>query len=338
MTIHPITLRSHAKDGLHALDDFLAIIKGRFQQADLSIFQQFAPSPAGGGHQFLRALWREAESRGLKVENNSISRTTRACLFNSFNFDERRLRRLRRASVLYVHRVDGPIDVYRGHDDGVDRRIWQISQEFADKTIFQSRYSLEKHLELGMEFKNPQVVTNAVDPAIFQVQGREPFSRQRKTRLIAVSWSDNPRKGAPVYAWLDEHLDWERFEFTFVGRSPLKFKNIRVVAPVPSNELAHILRQHDLYITASQNDPCSNSLLEALSCGNPAIYLKSGGHPEIAKQAGLGFDSAEEIPALLEQLAADYETYQSQIDIPSIQTVTSQYLQVLGLSDTPCKP
>jgi glycosyltransferase involved in cell wall biosynthesis len=149
--------------------------------------------------------------------------------------------------------------------------------------------------------------------------------------LIATSWSNNPKKGASVYAWLDEHLDWERFEFTFVGRSPVQFKNIQMVSPVPSEKLAEILRQNDLYLTASQHDPCSNSLLEALSCGVPALYLKSGGHPEIVKKAGLGFDSAEEIPALLNRLIDDYETYQSQIDIPSIQVVTTHYLKTLEL-------
>lgn len=316
----------------------LEVLAGSFRRADVAIFHEFAPPPTGGGHQFLRGLRREFELRNLKVENNVLSKTTRACLFNSFNFDENRLRRLYRKSILYVHRVDGPIDIYRGRDEGVDRHIWQVNQDFADKTIFQSQYSLTRHLELGMEFKKPIVVLNAVDPTIFHAKGRTPFSRKRKTRLIAASWSDNPRKGASVYAWLDEHLDWERFEFTFVGRSPVKFKNIRMVAPVPSIELAQILRQQDLYITASQDDPCSNSLLEALSCGNPAVYLKSGGHPEIVKQAGLGFDSAEEIPTLLEQLAAEYETYQCRIEVPSIHAVASQYLQILGLSNMLCKP
>jgi glycosyltransferase involved in cell wall biosynthesis len=324
-------LRHLASGGFHALDDFWTLAKSRFQYSDLSIFHQFAPPPSGGGHQFLRALWREVEAFGLRVENNSISHVTRACLFNSFNFDEYRLHRLHRDSVLYVHRVDGPIDVYRGQNDGVDQHIWQVNQKFADKTIFQSRYSLEKHLELGLEFKQPVVVLNAVNPDIFNPKERQTFSCERKIRLIATSWSDNPRKGAPVYAWLDEHLNWKHFEFTFVGRSPVRFKNINIIAPVPSDKLAEHLRRHDVYITASQDDPCSNSLLEALSCGLPALYLKSGGHPEIVKEAGLGFASAEEIPDLLEKLVSDYKTYQAQIKIPSIHSVASQYLQILGL-------
>jgi glycosyltransferase involved in cell wall biosynthesis len=338
MKAFPYTVRSAMRYSAHTLGDFITLLKSRFEQASLSIFHQFAPPPSGGGHQFLRALWHEIEARGLKVENNRISHTTSACLFNSFNFDENRLRRLRRDSVLYVHRVDGPIDVYRGRNEGVDQHICQVNQTFADKTIFQSHYSLKKHLELGLEFKNPQVVINAVNLDIFHAQGREPFSQERKIRIVAASWSDNPQKGASVYAWLDQHLDWERFEFTFIGRSPVQFENIHMIAPVPSDKLAEYLRQHDLYLTASQNDPCSNSLLEALSCGCPALYLKSGGHPEIVKQAGLGFDSAEEIPALLDKLMIGYETYQAQIEVPSIHSVASQYLQILGLSETPCKP
>lgn len=312
-------------------DDFSAVIVGLFCSADLSIFHEFEPPPSGGGHQFLRAFWKQAEVNGLRVENNRISRTTRACLLNSFNFSERRLSLTRRSSILYVHRVDGPIDVYRGRDDGVDKNIHDVNLKFADKTIFQSQYSLEKHLSLGMEFKNPTIILNAADPEIFHSRDRVAFSRNRKTRLIASSWSDNVNKGVTVYQWLDEHLDWERFEMTFVGRSPVKFKNICMIPAVDSYRMAELFRAHDIYITASKNDPCSNSLVEALSCGLPAIYLQSGGHPEIVKQAGAGFESAEQIPEMLSTLVAGYKSFQSQISIPSIQEVSTTYLKVLGL-------
>lgn len=324
-----------ARQGLKRLSqaarDYAVRLASQFASADLSIFHEFEPPPMGGGHQFLRAFWRQAEAGGLKVENNRISRTTRACLFNSFNFDAHRLERLKRNSVLYVHRVDGPIDVYRGRDEGVDRGIRAVNQRFADKTIFQSRYSLEKHLELGLEFRNPVVIMNAADPEIFQTQGRVEFSRKRKTRLIASSWSDNVNKGAPVYQWLDEHLDWDRYEMTFVGRSPVTFKNIRMIPAVDSYRMAELFRDHDIYITASKNDPCSNSLIEALTCGLPAIHLQSGGHPEIVKKAGAGFEAAEQIPEALNKIVNDYESFQSRISVPSIQQTTEEYLKVLEL-------
>ncbi len=326
-----ITKNSLIQNAQFELDTLWSRVSSVIRAADLSIFHEFTPPPTGGGHQFLRAFWGAAEANGLKVENNSISHTTRACLMNSFNFDERRIRRLRRDSVLYVHRVDGPIDTYRGRNDGVDRNIWRVNREMADKSIFQSHYSLEKHLQLGLEFKNPVVILNAVDEEIFNLHGRLAFSREGKTRLIASSWSDNINKGAPVYQWLDEHLDWERYEFTFVGRSPIQFRNIRMIPPVDSQQMAELFRQHDIYLTGSKNDPCSNSLIEALNCGLPAIFLQSGGHPEIVQEAGFGFNEAEEIPALAGRLVDEYELRQAKIALPSLREVCAKYLKILEL-------
>jgi glycosyltransferase involved in cell wall biosynthesis len=308
-----------------------AALQANFQRADLSLFHEFVPPPAGGGHQFMRALWAESEKRGFKVENNTISPRTRACLFNAFNFDADRLRRMRREGVVYVHRIDGPVGIIRGRDEGIDQHIWRVNHEFADKSILQSQYSLQKHLDLGLEFKNPVIMINAADPTIFYRPEQASFDPNQKIRLMASSWSDNRKKGADVYAWLDEHLDWNRYEFTFFGNSPVKFKNIRQIAAVPSRELADALRGHAIYLTASQDDPCSNSLIEALTCGLPAVFLKSGGHPEIVGQGGLGFEAAEEIPGLLEKIVAEYAAFRARIHVPTIQDVVDLYLQTLEL-------
>lgn len=303
-----------------------------FRHCDIAIFHEFAPPPAGGGHQFLRALKREWERRGFRVEVNSVSGTTRACLLNSFNFDADRFRFLRRAGCRTVHRVDGPLAVYRGMDDGTDRRIAEWNREFAEGTIFQSRFSLEAHAKLGLVFRDPVVISNAADPEIFFPPERRSNPEGRKLRVISASWSDNRNKGAETYEWLDRNLDFSRVEYTFVGRLPTAMQNIRVVSPVPSLELADLLRGHDVYLTASRNDPCSNSLIEALSCGLPAIHLKSGGHPEIAGEAGLGFEKAEDVPALLDRMAAEIEDFRRKICVPRIEDVADRYLAVLGLA------
>lgn len=325
---HPFSILRAARRRLALKAD---LARARQSESDISIFHEFAPPPAGGGHQFMRALWVEFERRGFRVEGNTISRTTSACLFNSFNFDDARLAAFRRPGCRMVHRVDGPIGVYRGFDDGTDARIADINRKFANATIFQSRYSLGKHQELGLEFKSPVVIPNAPDPAIFSAAGRLLFDTGRKTRLISVSWSDNINKGAPVYQWLDENLDWSRFEYTFIGRSPVTFKHIRMINPVASADLASELRQHDIYITASKNDPCSNSLLEALACGLPVIYLNSGGHPELAGDAGLGFEAPEEICQLLTNIISNYSSFQSRIQVPAIADIAGRYLEVLGI-------
>jgi glycosyltransferase involved in cell wall biosynthesis len=300
--------------------------------ADISIFHWPHRPPYGGSNQFLLALRSELARRGWNVQPNVISGRTRACILNAFAFDVERLRRMRRPHCRIIHRVDGPVSTYRGTDDGTDRRIYTINSEFADVTIFQSQYSLEAHRAMGLKLKVPVVIMNAVDPRFFYTVNQRVSLRDRKVRLISTSWSDNPNKGATTYKWLDEHLDWDRFEYTFVGRTQVKFKRIRYVPAVPSKELGELLRQHDIYITASLHDPCSNALLEALACGLPALHANSGGHPEIVGDAGFGFSSAEEIPALLDHLLDEYEERRQRIAIPTLAEVADQYLSAMACS------
>jgi len=300
----------------------------RNDRADLAVFHEFHPPPYGGGNQFLLALVGELERRGLDVERNCVSGRTPACLYNSFNFDFDRLRRFWRADVRMVHRVDGPIGVYRGFDDGTDARIASINA-LANVTILQSEFSRAKHEELGIALRNPIVVHNTVDPAIFHppVEGVGPGER---LRVIATSWSANPRKGGDVLGWLDDNLDSDAFEVTFAGNTELSFGRINVVAPLPSGELAELLRAHDVYLATSRDDPCSNALLEGLACGLPAAFLRSGGHPELVGDAGLGFDAPEELPAVLSKLRDELVERRARIAVPTLQEVADRYLEALA--------
>jgi len=230
-----------------------------------------------------------------------------------------------------VHRVDGPVGAYRGFDDGTDARIAAINAELADATILQSRYSLARHAELGIELRKPKVVANTVDPAIFHPPDtREPLDG-RPLRVIAASWSQNPRKGADVLDWLDRNLDPADATVTFVGQAARPSERIRQVGPLDSHGVARALREHDVYLAASHDDPCSNALLEALACGLPAVYRASGGHPELVGDAGVPFDAPEDVPDALVSLAADLDGYRSHIEVPSLAAVADAYLRVLGL-------
>jgi glycosyltransferase involved in cell wall biosynthesis len=305
-------------------------IRGWVLQPQISLFHEFRPPPYGGANQFFLALRDQLQQRGYKVSDNVIASKTKSCLLNSFAFDVNLLRKLNRATCKIVHRVDGPVGTYRGTDHQVDERVAQLNQEFADATVFQSNYSLQANTALGLVFKNPTVVLNAADPKIFK-RKTHSFNPNKKIKIIASSWSDHPNKGGPVYKWLDTQLDWTRFEFTFVGRTKFEFQNIRSLPAVPSPELAKLLQQHDIYITASLHESCSNALIEALTVGLPAIYVQSGGNYEIVKQAGFGFTDKIEIPSLLQTLVDEYETLQAQISIPTLDGVVDQYLSAMGV-------
>jgi glycosyltransferase involved in cell wall biosynthesis len=335
VAVQPRSIVRAARRAGRAVDRRFALerdwLRTRHGRADLALFHEFAPPPSGGGHQFLRALVRELEARGLHVEQQRISEGTTACLFNSFNFDFARLRRFSARGARMVHRVDGPIGVYRGFDDGTDERIARINAELASATVLQSRFSLEKHRELGIELRDPVVVPNAVDAAIFHPpKAREPVEG-RRVRVVATSWSDNPRKGGDALAWLDRELDHTRYEVTFAGRSSARHEHVALVGPLDSNALADLLRTQDVYVAPSYDDPCSNALLEALACGLPAVYRDSGGHPELVGDGGLPFRADDELGDVLDRLVAELDVRRAAISTHSIAWVADRYLEVLGL-------
>lgn len=299
-------------------------------QLRVGIWHRFFKPPYGGGNQFMTALSEAMRQRGVDVIQNELNPTIDVYLLNSIHFDvERFLELSQRCTVRVVHRIDGPIHLIRGFDREKDELCFSLNARLAAATVLQSAWTLQRIVEMGYQPVNPVIIHNAVDPTIFHRRGRIAFDRRRKIRLISTSWSDNPRKGGATYKWLEQNLDWDRFEYTFVGRLSEPLERAHHIQPIPSEELADLLRQHDIYITASRNDPCSNALIEALACGLPAVYLNDGGHPELVSYGGLPFSDQQEIPALLERLADNYQTFQNLIVTPDLDTVAGKYLMLL---------
>jgi glycosyltransferase involved in cell wall biosynthesis len=295
----------------------------------MSLWHEFHKPPYGGGNQFMLALRGALERMGVEVSINRSGPAIDVHLCNSLWFDvDALISENRRRPVRMLHRIDGPVSLYRGVDRAEDDRIFEANARFASATILQSDWCYERLVEMGYRPVNPFIIRNAVDGAVFHSRGRAPFDRRRKTRLIASSWSDNVRKGGSMYRRLDESLDWERYEFTFVGRTQETFSHIKHVPAVGSEELAALHRAHDVYVTCSQNDPCSNALIEALSSGLPAVYLAQGGHPELVAEAGLGFSTIEEAPGLLDRVVTDYELFQRMITADDIDSVARKYVAI----------
>lgn len=227
-----------------------------------------------------------------------------------------------------IHRIDGPVTLYRGEGRDEDERIFELNQQFASATVFQSAYSFKQSYGLGFKAVSPVIIHNSVNDTIFNATGRVPYEEGRKIRLVSSAWSDNPRKGGAFLKWLDGHLDWNRFEYTFIGRVKEEFENIKHVQAVPSEELANYLRRHDMYLSVSLHEPCSNALLEALACGLPALYRNDGGNPELVSFGGLPFTDEKDVLEKLDRLALHINSFQRLISIRSIAAITSRYIDL----------
>ena len=302
----------------------------RHKRFRVGLWHRFFAPPYGGGNQFMLALRKALVRRGVSVVDNQLRDDVDVYLLNSIHFDvEEFLEFSKHHRLRVVHRIDGPIHLIRGFDREKDELCFELNQRFATATVLQSTWTYQRIAEMAYQPVKPVIIRNAVDPDVFHSKGRLPFKPGRKLRVIATSWSNNARKGGPIYKWLESHLDWDRFEFTFVGNLSVPFDRIRTIPAVPSQKLAEILRQHDVYITASQNDPCSNAVIEALACGLPVLYRNDGGHPELVGYGGIPFVEREEIIPKLEQLADHYEMYQRLITVSNMDDVVDKYLTLL---------
>jgi glycosyltransferase involved in cell wall biosynthesis len=282
----------------------------------VNILFQFIEGPWGGGNQFLKALWSYFKKTKIYSER---AEDAQVIFFNGYPFNSEYLfdsiinLKKKEPGRIVVHRVDGPISYIRGRDRIIDGIVSKFNRYFVDGTIFQSNWCMKHNKEgFAIDSNYETVIYNAPDNEIFNRTGKAQLN-SRKVKLIASSWSSNWRKGFKVYQFLDENLDFSKYELTFIGNSPIDFQNIKQMKPVPNIELARILKEHDIFITASQSDPCSNSLIEALSCGLPAVVLNDGGHPELVGGGGELFNGSADILGQITKVAHNYSHYQSHI-------------------------
>ena len=281
--------------------------------------------PRGGGNQFLKLLREQFIKMGVYTELQNAD----VVLFNSYqDMDAVINAKIKYPGKVFIHRVDGPIRLYNNMQDKRDNIVNITNSYIADGTVFQSQWSREKNYSLGLQpNKYETIIYNCADDSIFNTRYLSEVSKCKdKIKIIAASWSSNIKKGFKVYQYLDEHLDWDQYEMTFVGNSPIEFCNIKHIKPLDSFQLAKKLKESDIYISASQSDPCSNSVIEALSCGLPVLCYNDGGHPELVKKGGLLFDRQEEIPLLLEKVVDNYNEYQNGIAVSSPKFIAELYL------------
>ena len=288
------------------------------------ILFSFRQGPWGGSNSFLTGLRDHLAATGSWADTPAGADVV---IFDSFNDAKAVIAWKRRLpEVAFVHRVNGPISRYRGRDLHVDRLIHALSEEIADGVIFQSDYSRSSNIALGMRPARSTVVHNAArDDIFFRPPARTP--RTGKVHIVISSWSPHPNKGFDVYSHIDSNLDFDRFEVTFIGKSPVAFKRITCIPPQESSALAGMLRSGDLFLTASRHESCSNAILEAIACGLPVLALRSGSSPELVAGAGRLFSGTGDVIEAIDAIAAERDRLAAGLGRRSLADAAGSYLQ-----------
>ena len=269
----------------------------------MHILYDFKDHPWGGGNQFLSALRRHFIHQGIYETDSGQADII---LFNSIDLIASlpAIRKINPQAV-FIHRMDGVFRLHRKTTGVTQDKISYLANRFiSDATVFQSVWSMENHIRYGFPKQSDYIVIlNAPDTDIFtpksisnydsvgcakgllaaqtNIDSPVPDAHNRIVKLVASSWSTNPKKGFDILQYLDEHLDFDQIEMSFIGHSPVKFKHIKMLGPMRSADLSKALQASDLYVSAVEDDTCSNALLEALACGLSCVARRSGANPEI---------------------------------------------------------
>ena len=89
------------------------------------------------------------------------------------------------------------------------------------------------------------------------------------------------------------------------------------------------MKKCDIFITATENDTCSNSLLEGLSCGLPVIGLNSGGTPELINKGGEIYSDRVELIPLIDKVSDNIDSYRKNIIIKNTDDICNEYIKFI---------
>lgn len=277
----------------------------------------------GGGNQFLYTLKNyliskneyeySAEKADVIIVNSKDN------LLPAINF--------KKQGKTCIHRVNGVFSLYRGPEHvSLDKEVHNFINNYADGVIYQSQWAKEQHHKMGAHTNiHETVIYNCAKQCFYDVV---PCYHEKIT-FVATSWSNNLKKGFALYKHLDSFLDFNKYDFLFIGRSPIAFKHIRQMGVLESQAIADIYSRADIYITGTVYDACSNAIVEALAAKLPAIAINSGGNAELVKNGGIIFDNIEDVIEKIEAVCQLKEGYKSQIRVNTVADTCEQYREFI---------
>jgi len=277
----------------------------------------------GGGNQFIKSVKKCLLAMGCITDNVEDADII---LFNGHQ-ESHSIQNLKNKypNKKFIHRLDGLQKIYNQPNDSRQDQALAINK-IADGTIFQSIWARNNFEKFGFDLSRKQtVIYNAPDKSIFYERFGE--HNNTKIRLITTNWSSNMKKGFKYYQHLDKNLDFGKYEYWFIGNSPVDFINIKMFEPQTSLALGYHLRNSDIFVSGVEHDACSNSILEALGTGLPVVALNSGGTPELIGKGGELFEGTDDVIDVIEKVSLNKEEYSENINIDSIEQIAVNYLR-----------
>ena len=280
-------------------------------------------NPSGGGNQFLRNFRDQLLLRNQLTEKPEDADVV---LYNGHH-EIQKTSNIKKSfpEKIFVHRMDGLQKLYNDKND--TRQDFAISyNKLSNATVFQSHWAKNEFEKFKFKPDISTVIHNFADGNLFNRDYKKHLNK--KVELLCTSWSPNIKKGFSFYEKLDALIDFTKFNFTFIGNKPenIHYKNIKCLPPKTTSEISKQMQKTDIFVSATENDCCSNSIIEALSSGVPVLALNSGSNSELVKDGGLLFNNIKDFSVKLNFLRINLSYFSKNIIVKNPKEVTQQYL------------
>lgn len=308
--------------------------------ARVAFNQRPVGSPWGGGNWRLGQIARHLHATGYEVRYDLERQPDCVVIFDprvggnvAFGSETLAAHRARWPAMRALHAINEG-DMHRG-TAMMDGPLAEINA-LADYTIFISRWLLDYHSSRWYDLARAHsVVHNGADPVIFHPFGGEPWRPGTRLRLVTHHWSNNPRKGFDVYQEVDRMIASGALpdvELWVIGRWPegCEWRSARTFPPTTGRQLAGLLRQCHVYLTASRFEGGGMHFLEGAACGLPVLYHEDGGGiVEVARLFGIGF--RDDVAGAVAEMRERYEELRREaIDrAPSGDAMCVRYRQLI---------
>jgi hypothetical protein len=286
---------------------------------------KFVDGPFGGAMQFAKSLRDYLQSKGVSVVNNLKDDDIdiilhiapfpifEICSFTYIDAYQYKLHHPKTVIVLRVNECDE-----RKGTNYMNRLIIQASKH-SDFIVFIASWLKPLLEKQGLPTPIPsQVILNGADATIYNRDNKKSWKRNRKLKIVTHHFGGSELKGHDIYKKLDFLLNdppyRDKFKFTFIGNIPknINYSNTTIIPPLHEATLAKELKQHNVYLTASRNEPAGMHHIEGALCGLPLLYINSGALPEYCNGFGIEF-TPENFQSKLLEMYENYEHWFNQM-------------------------
>jgi glycosyltransferase involved in cell wall biosynthesis len=253
----------------------------------------------------------------------------------AFGLDDIKRYRGHHPSVKIIHRIN---ECDKRKNTTFMDDMLRRANDIADHTVFISEWLKEYFIARWFDpARAHTVIYNGADPSVFHPIGSVKYKQDETLRVVTHHWSDNPMKGFPVYEKLDRLIadgGLEGFEFWIIGRWPkeMEWHSAHLLKPAAGQQLADLLRQCHLYLTASLWEPCGMHHVEGAQCGLPLLcHADGGGIVEAAEKYGLIF--RDNLKDTLNKARSGYNVLRKNVieNMPSGNRMSNDYVRIVQM-------